>query len=123
MKKLILLLAVIATASFAQVAPPAVPAPAPAAPHVDTTSSSSVAIAELTKARDEAKAQVASLQAQQQQQAVITEYYKIVAERNEALLRLNQAQTENAALKSALDQAKAALLSAQAAAVPAPNKK
>lgn len=65
------------------------------------------AIAMITKQRDDAQAALAAAQAQQQQTQIAVEYYKTVAERNEALLRLTQLQGELTAKTKALDDLKA----------------
>lgn len=74
------LAALCASACFANEAPkPAAPAPDP--------------VSILTKDRDEARAQVAQMQAQANQSAIVTEYYKALAEKNQAILQavsLNQ---------------------------------
>lgn len=69
----------------------------PAIPH-GVTPPAIDPIAELTKQRDAAIASA-------QQQQIATEYYKAIAERNEALLRVNAVQTE-------LDQTKQLLIAA-----------
>jgi len=102
MKKLILILALAAPFTLRAELPKA------------ATTATNPAIEALTKELEAEKAraagsqsQVDQLKAQQQQQAVITEYYKTVAERNEALLRIVQLQTENAQLKSEVEALKA----------------
>lgn len=89
MKKIAILLAVFATAVLAQTAPATytiIPPPADVA--------TATALAKMTKERDDAVAQAKAATAQQQQQAIAAEYYKAVAERNEALLRLQQTGNE-----------------------------
>lgn len=124
--KNLLLIALLALAPGLAVAQTTAPAAAPAAvaaaphvnpPKVDVLNASDGSYGNITQAnkeRDEAKAQLSTLQAQQQQQAVVTEYYKVVAERNEALLRatqlqiqLNDAQAKLTAANGELDHLRA----------------
>lgn len=83
--------------------------PAPVAPVTPPISAANELTA-ITKERDDAKAALAASQAQQQQNAIVTEYYKAVAEKNEAILRvvavneqLQAAQKELAAVKAELE--------------------
>jgi predicted nucleic acid-binding Zn-ribbon protein len=77
-------------------------APKPAAP-------APTALETASKERDDAKAQVAALQAQQQQQAVVTEYYKAVAEKNQAILQAVGLQQQVEALTKERDKLKSDL--------------
>lgn len=120
MKKItaLLVLAVLATAAFAQINPPATPIPnATAVPKVEppqpATAVAVMEIEKLTKERDEARGQAQQLQQQQQQTSVVAEYYKATAERNEAILRLN-------AMAAELEKAKAEIATLKAAAAPKP---
>lgn len=100
-------------------------AAAPWAKSADPKSAVAVApavdvVANLTKERDEAKAQVVQLQANQQQQALVSEYYKAVAEKNETILRLVAVQQQLVAAQAELATAKAEL---EALKKPAETKK
>lgn len=90
--------------AFAQTpaTPPAAAKPAVVVPKPDP-------IVDLTKERDEAKAALANAQAQQQQTSVAAEYYKAVAERNQALLQIVQLQQDLANTQKALTDAQAKL--------------
>jgi hypothetical protein len=105
MKKIltVLILAAATAAAIAQIAPPV------NEPKIGATAPASLdpAVVAITKERDDAKAALAAAQTQQQQQAVVTEYYKAVAERNEAILRLTQANAQIADLQAKLAAATA----------------
>ncbi len=74
------------------------------------------------KERDEAKAQVATLQAQQQQQSLVAEYYKAVAEKNETILRLVAVQQQLNAVQGELAAAKAEIETLKKPAAPEAKK-
>lgn len=78
-------------AAFAQTVPPT----PPAAPPVPT-------MAALTAERDELAGKLAASQKAQNDSAITAEYFKALAERNEALLRLTQAQADIAQLRASL---------------------
>lgn len=78
----LLILAVTATVLFAADATTK-PPPAPTAAELA-----------LTKERDAAKAELENLKGQQQQQAIITEYWKAVAEKNQAILQIVSLQQQ-----------------------------
>lgn len=69
--------------------------PAKPVPPVDVVSN-------LTKELADAKAQVTTLTAQAQQQQLVSEYYKAVAEKNDAVLRLVAMQQELTTAKAEL---------------------
>lgn len=115
MKKYLLLLAVLATAAIAQTAPAPVAPPAATTPadgkKVDVLNAPDGTYGNITNAikeRDEARAQIDILQKNAQQAAVVTEYYKVVAERNEALLRLTQANAQITVMQGEIDHMRAA---------------
>lgn len=105
MKKLTLILLGLALSASALAVEPA-PLPAGASDLVHRTpppaAPASTAIADLTKERDDAKAQLANALAQQQQTSIAAEYYKAVAERNQALLQIVQLQTDLTKAQQAL---------------------
>ncbi len=116
MKKMLpaslLLVAILAHAAETQPSPAAPPAGPPAdlvhrtAPNLPPPAAKPDPLAELTKERDDAKAALASLQAQQQQNAIAVEYFKAAAERNdnnrnEALLALVQMKIQLTAAQNA----------------------
>lgn len=114
MKKYLLVLAALCAFTVlasAQLAPPAIPAPAVTTPAAGIPSPE--AFAAMVKERDEARGQAAALQQQQQQTSIVAEYYKAVAERNEAILRVN-------ALQGQLTQAQGEIATLKAAALPKP---
>lgn len=104
MKKLILTLAALCASALVNAAPAPAEAPKPDQA-VNDIASIRANMSTLAKERDDAKAQLSAAQAQQQQTAVAVEYYKTLAERNEALLRVVSVQAELEAVKKQLAEA------------------
>lgn len=129
MKKLLLLSALLSLSLNATESPKTAPAKTDQSPGsgFKTTPEGEI-IHDLTKQLDAAKtqgqlaqAQVGQLQAQQQQQAIIVEYYKTLSERNEAIIRINALTAQLATVQKELDELKAK--TAAAAPLEAPAKK
>lgn len=60
----------------------------------DATSAGKPALDALTKERDDLRSALAQAQGQAQQTAIVTEYYKAMAEKNQAILQLITAQQQ-----------------------------
>lgn len=117
MKKMLLLGLMLTASAFAQINPPATPIP-------NATELAKVAkadpIGDLTKELGDVKAQLANVQAQAAQTSVAAEYYKAVAERNDAFVKVLQLQGELAQTKQALIDAQARIADLEKKAAPPP---